>query len=159
MATVRDNIRLRILHLEDDPNDAELIQAALEAERLEVVIQRVSSRAEFTEALSGPRFDLILSDYALPGFDGLSALRLTRERAPTVPFIMVSGQLGEEAAADSVRSGATDYVLKQRLSRLGPSVRRALSEAEERRKRKEAEEALGRSEAQLRHAQKMEAVG
>jgi len=78
---------------------------------------------------------------------------------PDVPFIIASGQLGEEAAVESVRSGATDYVLKQRLSRLGPSVRRALAEADERGKRKQAEEALRKSEAQLRHAQKMEAIG
>src|SRR5437867_8635235 len=82
MNTARDNIRLRILHLEDDSNDAELIQAALESEGLAVAIHRVDTREEFTAALTGPPFDLILSDYALPGFDGLSALRLARETVP-----------------------------------------------------------------------------
>lgn len=150
---------LRILHLEDDPNDAELVRVALELEGLAPVIERATDEAEFTAAVARGECDLILSDYALPAFDGLAALRIARHALPDVPFILVSGLIGEEAAVESVRSGATDYVLKQRIKRLGPSVRRALSEAEERLKRMQAEEALRRSEAQLRHAQKMEAVG
>jgi two-component system cell cycle sensor histidine kinase/response regulator CckA len=156
---VQGQSRVRILHLEDDPNDVELILAAIEEDGLLVDVEHVTTREEFTAALTRGEMDLILSDYSLPGFDGVAALRIAREIRPDVPFIIVSGQLGEEAAVDSVRGGATDYVLKQRLSRLGPSVKRALAEAEERRKRKEAEEALDLSEAQLRHAQKMEAVG
>ena len=150
---------LRILHLEDDPNDAELIEAELAANGYSVAIERVTSRDSFIAGLQHGDFDLILSDYALPGFDGLSALQLARDIAPQIPFISVSGQIGEEAAVESVRGGATDYVLKQRLSRLGPAVRRALLEADERRKRHQAEEALRQSEAQLRQAQKMEPLG
>jgi two-component system, cell cycle sensor histidine kinase and response regulator CckA len=157
MAETRSHVR--ILHLEDDPNDAELIQAALEADGLPVAFETVATREEFAAALERGGFDLILSDYSLPGFDGIAALHLARVSAPDVPFIIASGQLGEEAAVEGVRSGATDYVLKQRLSRLGPSVRRALAEADERNKRRQAEEALHKSEAQLRHSQKMEAVG
>ena len=159
MAEMEGRPRIRILHLEDDPNDAELIQASLEMDGLLVAVETVATREDFAAALKRGDFDLILSDFALPGFDGASALGIARDTAPGVPFIMVSGQLGEEAAVESVRGGATDYVLKQRLSRLGPSVRRALAEADERSKRKQAEEALRKSEDQLRHAQKMEAVG
>ncbi len=159
MAEAEVQSPVRILHLEDDPNDAELIQARLEAEGLLVAVERVATREDFTAAVQRGDCDLILSDYALPGFDGASALGIARACAPDIPFIIISGTLGEEAAVESVRNGATDYVLKQRLSRLGPSVRRALAEAEERSKRKQTEDALRKSEAQLRHAQKMEAVG
>ena len=159
MADEQARPRVRILHLEDDANDAELIGAALDADGLPVTIEVVATGDGFAAALERGQMDLILSDYAVPGFDGISALHLARAKAPDVPFIIVSGQLGEEAAVESVRSGATDYVLKQRLSRIGPSVRRALAEADERGKRKQAEEGLRKSEAQLRHAQKMEAVG
>ena len=159
MAESRDGAELRILHVEDDPNDAALVQAELESHGYRAVIKRVMSREAFVAKLAAGGFDLILSDFALPGFDGLSALRIAREMAPDTPFISVSGQLGEESAVEAVRAGATDYVLKQRLSRLGPAVRRALDEAQERRMRQQAEEALRQSEAQLRHAQKMEPLG
>src|SRR5258706_7575880 len=135
MSDPRNAATLRVLHLEDDPNDAELIQAELEASGYQVAIEHVMSRESFSAALRNGGFDLTLSDYALPGFDGLSALQIARELAPDVPFILVSGQIGEEAAVESVRGGATDYVLKQRLSRLGPSGKPALAEVEERRKR------------------------
>ncbi|HYV50771.1 MAG TPA: response regulator [Dongiaceae bacterium] len=150
---------VRILHLEDDAVDAELIQAALAQENLDVCCTRVSTREEFIQALDDETFQLVISDYSLPSFDGDTALRIVRGRYPDLPFIIVSGRLGEEAAVESVRAGATDYVLKQRLSRLGPSVRRALAEAEERVRRRNAETALQQSEAQLRQAQKMEAIG
>jgi two-component system, cell cycle sensor histidine kinase and response regulator CckA len=153
------NQPLRILHLEDEPKDAELIQAALESDGLPCEISSVSTREQFTTALEHAGVDLILSDFSLPGFDGVAALQIAHQIAPSVPFIFVSGTIGEEAAISGVRNGATDYVLKHRLSRLGPAVRRAASEAEELNKRRHAEAALRKSEEQLRHAQKMDAVG
>jgi len=143
---------LRLLHLEDDPNDAELVRSSLDADGLACEVRLVSTRETFLEALQKERIDLILSDFALPTFDGLSALKIKQEKAPDLPFIIVSGTLGEEAAIDSLRCGATDYVLKHRLTRLGPAVRRALGESRERRERQQLE-------VQLRQAQKMEAVG
>ena len=138
---------LQILSLEDDPQDAELIQALLEPEEFDFVLTRASTRAGFVDALDRGEFDLILADYTLPSFDGLSALKMALERCPDVPFIFVSGTLGEEVAIEALKIGATDYVLKTRLSRLVPSVHRALREARDRLNQKRTEEALRRSEA------------
>src|SRR5246500_1332025 len=140
---------LCILHLEDDPKDAKLIEAMFEAEDIICNVMRVETRADFLSAIEQYDFDLILTDYALPLFDGLSALEIAREKCPDVPFIFVSGRLGEESAIETLKSGATDYVLKDRLSRLVPSMHRALRESEERIERKRAEEALEESFAQL----------
>jgi PAS domain S-box-containing protein len=140
---------LRILHLEDDPNDVELVQAMFEAEGVVCDVMHVETRADFLSAIEQGGFDLILTDYALPSFDGLSALKIAHEKCPDIPFIFVSGALGEELAIETLKSGATDYVLKDRLSRLVPSVSRALREAGERIERKRAEEALRESFAQL----------
>lgn len=137
---------IRILHLEDDPADVELVAAMLESAGLVCQIARVQSAAEFREALQRGGYEVILADYRLPTFDGMSALRLAQELAGDVPFIFVSGTMGEDAAIEGLREGATDYVLKQKLSRLGPAVQRALHEAENRRERRRAEEALRRSE-------------
>ena len=130
---------LRILHLEDDPNDVALARAALEAEGVRCEVNCVESRPDFVAALEQDGIDLILSDFSLPAFDGLAALEIARARCPDVPFILISGTLGEERAIDSLKQGATDYVLKQRLSRLVPAVRRAMQEVKERGKRKRAE--------------------
>ena len=142
--------RLRILLLEDDPNDAGLVEALLEADQFVCRINCVQSRAEFLAALENAEFDLILSDYRLPSFDGLSALHLALSVRPDLPFIFVSGALGEEAAIEAVKIGATDYVLKTRMSRLVPAVRRALGEASDRAARQRAEDALRRREKELR---------
>lgn len=141
---------LRILHLEDDPVDAELVETTLTAERLGGVITVVATRDEFAAALARGGIDLVLADFALPTFDGMTALAMVRERDPDLPFIFVSGRLGEEAAIDSLKNGATDYVLKNRLARLAPAVGRALAEAVERRERRTAEEELARAYVEIR---------
>jgi two-component system sensor histidine kinase UhpB len=123
---------LRILHLEDDSKDAELIYARLAQEGIACATTRVQSRAEFVAALEGEPHDVVLADFALPGFNGLSALSLMKKKWPDVPFILVSGTVGEEKAIESIKKGATDYVLKDRLARLVPSVRRAIAEVEHR---------------------------
>ena len=133
---------LRSLHLEDDPLDAELIHATLADGGIECEIAQVQTRTQFAAALESGGFDLVLADYSLPDFDGLSALMVAQEVRPEVPFVLVSGALGEERAIEALKEGATDYVLKHRLGRLVPAVRRAISEAEERKERKRAEEAL-----------------
>ena len=139
---------LRILFLEDDAEDASLVQAHLEAEHIGCETTRVETRAEFSAALEKGGFDLILADYKLPSFDGLSALKIVRRLRPDLPFILVSGVLGEEVAIEALKSGAADYVLKTGLRRLAPAVRRALGEARESAERKEAEAALRRSLAE-----------
>ena len=140
---------LRILHLEDDPMDAELVQMTLSAEGVDCEVQVVSRREEFGVALERGGIDLILADFALPSFDGMSALAMVRESHPDLPFVFVSGKLGEEAAIESLKSGATDYVLKNRLSRLVPAVQRALTEAKERAKQRKTEQALERAYAEI----------
>jgi PAS domain S-box-containing protein len=137
---------LRILLLEDEPRDAELIKATLEADQIVCDVNVVKTRAEFLTGLKSQQIDLVLADYKLPSFDGLSALKLSLDIRPDLPFIFVSGTFGEESAIEALKIGATDYVLKTRLSKLAPSVRRALKEREERQK---AEEALRRSEREL----------
>jgi len=130
---------LHILHLEDDPRDAELVQDMLESGGITCTITCVQNRDGFVAALECGRIDLILSDFSLPAFDGLSALGMAQVHCPDVPFILVSGTLGEERAIDSLKRGATDYVLKERLARLVPAVHRALQEVKERVERKLAE--------------------
>src|SRR5215471_12785382 len=133
---------LRILHLEDDPRDAELLQAMLETEGMLCHVICVETQADFCSALEQGGFALILADFTLPSFDGLSALKISMEKCPDVPFIFVSGTLGEEVAIEALKIGATDYVLKERLSRIVPSVHRAFREAKERAERKRAEALL-----------------
>jgi PAS domain S-box-containing protein len=150
---------LRILSLEDDPSDSELIQETLESEGVVCDLTRIDSQPAFVKALQDGRIDLILADYTLPSFDGLSALKLAMQALPDVPFIFVSGTLGEEVAIEALKIGATDYVVKTRLSRLAPSVRRALREAFERTERKRAQEALAQSEGHLAEVQKITHTG
>jgi PAS domain S-box-containing protein len=140
---------LRILLLEDDAQDAELIQELLETDHFVCELTRTQTGAEFLAALKNGGVDLILADYQLPSFDGLSALKLALSERPDLPFIFVSGTLGEEVAIEALKIGATDYVLKTRLARLVPSVQRALREARERAERKIAAEAARRSEKEL----------
>ncbi|MDE3154733.1 MAG: response regulator [Acidobacteriota bacterium] len=139
---------LRVLHLEDSTNDAELVAAALASDGLICDLRRVETREAFVAALADP-FDLILADFALPSFDGARAQALARDRQPATPFIFVSGTLGEDVATERLKSGATDYVLKHHLARLPRVVRRALLEAAERAARERAQEEIRQLNADL----------
>lgn len=140
---------MHILILEDVPTDAELIKDELGEAGMIFTSRCVKDRTAYLEALDEFCPDIILSDYSLPSFDGLSALKLAVGKCPDVPFIFISGALGEETAIELLKQGATDYVLKSRLSRLGPAVSRALQEVKERTERKMAEEALKKREQAL----------
>jgi PAS domain S-box-containing protein len=150
---------LRILSLEDDPNDAELILELLEADGIACEFLRVDTQTAFQASLEQGEIDLILADYTLPSFDGLSALQLAMTLRPEAPFIFVTGTLGDEVAIEALKVGATDYVLKTRLSRLVPAVQRALREAKEVAERRLAEKALRRSEGYLTEAQRLTRTG
>jgi signal transduction histidine kinase len=143
---------LKILHLEDHPDDTALVQSALKTAGITCATTCVQSRADFVAALEGGDIDLVLSDHSLPGFDGLAATELMRARWPEIPVILVSGMMGEEQAIDALKNGATDYVLKDRLVRLAPAVRRAMQEVESRADRRQLQ-------AQFIEAQKMEVIG
>ena len=144
------NAPLRILHLEDNPHEAELCHQLLEREGLHCDITRAGNAAEFHAGLATGRYDAILCDYTLPDYDGMRALAHVREVCPDVPFLFVSGELGEEAAIAAMKQGATDYVLKMRLSRLAPAVGRAVAEAAERREHLRAEQAVRERDNLLR---------
>ncbi len=146
----RMNKKLNILHLEDSRNDAELIKETLAAGGMECDIVPIDNRDDFTAALERERFDLILADYNLPAFDGLSALEIASAKGYTAPFLFVTGTMGEEIAVDSLRHGATDYIVKSNLARLVPAVKRALYEKEVRIARESAEQALRESEDRYR---------
>lgn len=142
--------RIRILLLEDNITDAELVGHALRRGGIAFSLVHVDTKAEFIAQIEAFRPELILSDFSLPTVDGYTALETAQEKCPDVPFIFVTGTLGEEVAIETLKQGATDYVLKQRLSRLVPSVHRAMREARERSDRKRAQEQLRQSHAQLR---------
>jgi len=141
---------LRILVLEDVAADVLLMNRELRNGGIAFQTKRVETRDEFLHEIEHHPPDLILSDHGLPGFDGFTALAVARERCPETPFIFVTGSMGEELAIDSLRSGATDYVLKSRMSNLVPAIERALRLADERAKRKQAEKDLRESEERFR---------
>src|SRR5262245_12953236 len=141
---------IRILLLEDSATDAELIRYVLKHGGLLFSWRHVDNKSGFVQELDRFLPDLILSDYSLPSFDGYTALAIAREKCPDTPFIFVTGTLGEEVAIETLKKGATDYVLKHRLARLVPSVHRAMREARERAERRRAEEQLRQSHQQLR---------
>jgi signal transduction histidine kinase/CheY-like chemotaxis protein len=136
---------LHILILEDEPADAELAERELRKGGITYSSRRVETKEAFLKELKDFKPDIVLADYRLPSFDGLSALMIVKEQCPDVPFIFVSGAIGEEFAIETIKKGATDYVLKGRLSSLVPAVNRALREVEGRAERKQAEEALQES--------------
>ena len=141
---------LRILILEDVPMDAELVEYELERARVAFEARRVDTRESFLDELQAFRPDVILSDFTLPRFDGMSALSLAREHAPAVPFLIVTGSVNEETAVGCMKAGATDYLLKSNLARIGPAIEGALAKVRARTEKAKAEEALRRSEANLR---------
>lgn len=150
--------KLNILNLEDNEYDTALTEQKLRKRWKNCRITRVDTRKAFIEAIGETLYDLILADYSLPSFDGLTALKLIRKKNPDIPFIFVTGVLGEEEAIETLKKGATDYVLKDRLARLVPAVHRALSEFDEKAKRKKAEESEHRRTDQilLNHAALLE---
>lgn len=148
---------LQILNLEDNVNDAELNQAMLAARWPHCQLTRVEDRAGFVAALEHGGLDLILSDYTMPGFNGLEALALARVKRPEVPFLFVSGTIGEDAAIEALKRGATDYVLKHRLMRLIPAVDRALREAAARAECERAE--LNMRESEHKYREVFESLG
>ncbi len=143
---------LRILILEDNPADAELEQRLLSKEGLDFTARVVDTEASFVQQLAAFCPDVILADFSLPGFSGGAALRIARAQRPDVPVIVLSGVIGDEAAVELIRQGATDYILKDRPARLVPVIRRALAEAGQRAR-------LARLEAHLQRAEHMESIG
>jgi two-component system cell cycle sensor histidine kinase/response regulator CckA len=157
---------LRILHLEDNPHDTEIIRIMLEEERIPCLTHRVETREEFERALEKKDWNIIISDFSLPSYDGLKALAFVRQKCPATPFILFSGTIGEEMAVQSLKSGAADYILKHRPERLMTAVRHALKEADDRERRLAMEEKLWKSEerkkqleAQFLRMQRMESIG
>lgn len=141
---------LRILVLEDEPGDAELALAALEEGAFHCMATFAAGRSAFEAAFAPGRFDLVLADYRLPDYTGLEALQFVRDADPMVPFVLVSGALGEELAVEALHAGATDYVLKEGIARLAPAVRRALQERAERERHFATRRALESSQERLR---------
>ncbi len=141
---------LRILHLEDEPDFSALISALLDKEGLAAELVLVTDFKSFVSALERETFDVIIADFMLPSCNGLQALKLAQEKCPAVPFLLLSGAIGEQAAIDFMRSGATDYVLKSGLERLVPSIRRAVQERQEHTQRVHAESEASESEAHYR---------
>ena len=145
---------IRILMLEDNPLDAELVERELRRARVDFSVQRVQTETEFRHALESTDPDVILGDYNLPGFDGVAALKIASFLMPDTPFIFVSGSIGEERAVQTLREGAIDYILKDRLSRLPSAITRALDQRRDRQLRRRAQDALQRSEERFQYAAK-----
>ena len=139
---------LRVLHLEDSELDHELALAHLRRAGIQVSCRRIESRAEFEAALAEP-WDIILSDYNLPGFTGLEALQILKRSATDLPFVLVSGEIGEETAVGAMRNGASDYLLKNNLARLAPAVENAIESFETRQARADADRELQASRQRL----------
>jgi len=140
---------LRVLFIEDSEHDTELVCSELRRGGFQVVHARVDTEAAFLEALAGGVWDLIISDFSMPHFDGMKAYELFSNEQYDIPFIFVSGAMGEERAVQAMKAGARDYILKGQLGRLNAAVQRELIEAEGRRKRREAEEAKEREQRRL----------
>src|SRR6266850_1339774 len=143
---------LRVLHVEDSAQDAELVMAELASAGYDVAYERVQTAADMTDALARREWDVVLCDYHLPRFDALEALAIVKATGLDIPFVIVSGTIGEDAAVAALKAGAHDFMAKDRLRRLGPAIERERKDVLARRERQQLE-------AQLRQAQKMEALG
>src|SRR5687767_2845622 len=123
---------LRILHLEDDPHDTETMVVALRDAGIACEVMRVDTREQFLAELMDRRLDVVISDVALPGFDGIAAQAVWQQQRPTIPFIFLSGTSGEEVAIERLKEGATDYLLKKWMNKVPSAVRRAVREMQDR---------------------------
>ncbi|MCL4550966.1 MAG: PAS domain S-box protein [Bacteroidetes bacterium] len=153
------NSKIKILHLEDNDLDAELLQSQLEIEGIPCEITRVFHKAEFIKVIEEKQFDLILSDNTLPDFDGIDALRYAKKIQPETPFIFLSGTLGEDVAIEAMRWGATDYVLKQRIEKFGVTVKRVLEESRRKKELEYANRKIRENEERLKIAQEVAHIG
>jgi PAS domain S-box-containing protein len=142
--------KLRVLLVEDSEPDSALILKHLEKGGFQTASRRVHTASGMQLALDEESWDVVISDFVMPGFSGMEALRVLRENDIDIPCIMISGQVGEERAVEAMRAGAVDFVLKDKLSRLVPAIRRELRDAETRRKHRETEKKLAESEAMYR---------
>src|SRR5205807_3722203 len=140
---------LRVLIVEDNPNDAELVVCELRRAGFKPDWRRVETEKDYLANLNGD-FDIVLSDYAMPDLDAMHALELLKQRDLGIPFIIVSGAMGEDAAVQAMRNGAADYLLKDRIGRLGPAVERVLEQERDIAERKQAQRALRASELSYR---------
>jgi DNA-binding NtrC family response regulator len=147
-----DEEKRLFLHVEDDIIDSGFIEDYLRDAGFDFRFRRVETRSQFLAALEGSQPDLILCDYNLPLFSGLEALALSRDKSPEVPFIFISGTMGESLAVDTLKKGATDYILKGDLARLVPAVRRALEDSDVRRTR-------ARAKHEVVHHEKLAMIG
>ena len=144
-------IPLRVLIAEDSDDDAKLVLRALRKGDFDIEYERVASGNDLKKALDRQEWQIVVSDYRMPGFTGMDALRIVRDRGLEIPFILVSGTIGEEIAVDAISAGASDYLMKDRLTRLLPAVVRALREQKIHNERKLAESALHESENIFHH--------
>ena len=150
---------LRVLHVEDSEDDAALVLRELRHGGFDPTYERVDTQVAFKAALQRGDWDVILSDYSLPGYDGLTALADAHEAGKDIPFVVVSGTIGEDTAVEAMRAGASDYVLKDKLGRLAPAVVRELRESTGRSAHRLAEEALRESEGRFRRLAESGIIG
>jgi PAS domain S-box len=151
--------KTRLLILEHNPNDIELLKYELRKSKMDITTIVVENGESFQRALEESCPDIILSDYSLPAFDGVRAFQVVQQVCPDVPFIIVSGTIGEENAVELIKNGVTDYVLKDKLFTVVPKIIRALKEAKERREKELAEQNLRKSERRLSEAQVITKIG
>ncbi len=155
----KENPELRVLIVEDSEDDTVILVRELRRAGFEVRYERVENAVSMRAALELRSWDIIICDHALPGFDSFAALKLAQEIESELPFIIVSGQIGEEIAVDAMQAGADDYIMKDRMQRLGSAIEREMQHVAERRRMHAEDEERAKLEEQLRQAQKMEAVG